>query len=85
MIPPTLVDIEAARQRISAHARLTPVLRDEALDAEIGARLHFKCENLQRVGAFKFRGACNAVWAMDEATAARGVVKIGRASCRERV
>ncbi len=74
MIPPTLVDIEAARQRISAHARLTPVLRDEALDAEIGARLHFKCENLQRVGAFKFRGACNAVFALDDAVAARGVI-----------
>ena len=71
---PTLADVEAARQRISAHARLTPVLRDEALDAEIGARLHFKCENLQRIGAFKFRGACNAVFALDTAEAARGVV-----------
>jgi threonine dehydratase len=71
---PTLADIEAARSRISALARLTPVLRDEALDDEIGARLFFKCENLQRVGAFKFRGACNAVFALDDATAARGVV-----------
>lgn len=71
---PTLADIEAARSRISALARLTPVLRDEALDDEIGARLFFKCENLQRVGAFKFRGACNAVFALDEAEAARGVV-----------
>ena len=74
MIPPTLVDIETARQRIFAHARLTPVLRDAALDAEIGARLHFKCENLQRVGAFKFRGACNAVFALEDAVAARGVI-----------
>ena len=40
----------------------------------LGAELFFKCENLQRVGAFKFRGACNAVFALDEATAARGVV-----------
>jgi threonine dehydratase len=71
---PTLADIEAARSRISALARLTPVLRDEALDDEIGARLFFKCENLQRVGAFKFRGACNAVFALDAAAAARGVV-----------
>ena len=71
---PTLADIEAARSRISALARLTPVLRDEALDDEIGARLFFKCENLQRVGAFKFRGACNAVFALDDAAAARGVV-----------
>lgn len=71
---PTILDVEAARQRISAHARITPVLRDEALDGEIGARLHFKCENLQRVGAFKFRGACNAVFALDDTVAARGVV-----------
>jgi len=71
---PTLADVEAARRRISAHARLTPVLRDEALDAEIGARLYFKCENLQRVGAFKFRGACNAVFALDDIRAVRGVV-----------
>lgn len=71
---PNIADVEAARQRISAHARITPVLRDEALDEEIGARLFFKCENLQRVGAFKFRGACNAVFALDDAAAARGVV-----------
>lgn len=71
---PTLADVEAARQRLSAHARLTPVLRDEALDAEIGARLYFKCENLQRSGAFKFRGAANAVFALDETEASRGVV-----------
>ena len=72
--PPTLADVEAARQRLSAHARLTPVLRDEVLDDEIGARLFFKCENLQRGGAFKFRGACNAVFALGEADAACGVV-----------
>jgi threonine dehydratase len=71
---PSLADVEAARRRISGHARITPVLRDEALDAEIGARLYFKCENLQRVGAFKFRGACNAVFALADAEAARGVV-----------
>jgi threonine dehydratase len=73
-ILPTLADVEAARSRISAHARLTPVLRDEALDAEIGARLYFKCESLQRGGAFKFRGAANAVFALDAADAPRGVV-----------
>jgi threonine dehydratase len=71
---PGIQDSEAARRRISAHARITPLLRDEALDAEIGARLFFKCENLQRVGAFKFRGACNAVFALDDAAAGRGVV-----------
>jgi threonine dehydratase len=50
------------------------VLRSAALDALAGAELHFKAEHLQRGGAFKFRGACNAVWSLDDETAARGVV-----------
>lgn len=49
-------------------------MRSDALDALAGARLSFKCENLQRGGAFKFRGACNAVWSLDHAHAQRGVV-----------
>ena len=65
--------LEAAA-RIAAHARLTPVLHDETLDAQAGAQLQFKAEHLQRGGAFKFRGACNAVWALDAAAAARGVL-----------
>lgn len=64
----------AARRRIAPHALVTPVLRSAHLDALAGAELHFKCENLQRGGTFKFRGACNAVYALDAATAARGVV-----------
>ena len=64
----------AAAARIAPHAHRTPVLRSASLDALAGASLHFKCENLQRSGAFKFRGACNAVMALDDATAARGVV-----------
>lgn len=71
---PGFTDLEQARQRIAAHAQVTPVLRSRSLDALAGAELHFKCENFQRAGAFKFRGACNAVWALDEATARRGVV-----------
>src|SRR5690348_18264116 len=71
---PTFAQIQDAAARIAPHARVTPVLRSDALDALAGAQLHFKCENLQRGGAFKFRGACNAVWALDEAAAARGVV-----------
>ncbi|HET6806459.1 MAG TPA: pyridoxal-phosphate dependent enzyme [Frateuria sp.] len=71
---PTFDQIQDAAARIAPHARVTPVLRSDVLDALTGARLHFKCENLQRGGAFKFRGACNAVWALDEAAAARGVV-----------
>ncbi|MCX7512527.1 pyridoxal-phosphate dependent enzyme [Frateuria hangzhouensis] len=71
---PTFARIQDAAARIAPHARVTPVMRSDALDALAGAELHFKCENLQRGGAFKFRGACNAVWALDEASAARGVV-----------
>lgn len=71
---PTLDDIRDAAVRIAGHARRTPVLTSRSLDALTGARLFFKCENLQRVGAFKFRGACNAVRSLDDATAARGVV-----------
>ncbi|MDE2155580.1 MAG: pyridoxal-phosphate dependent enzyme, partial [Xanthomonadaceae bacterium] len=71
---PGIAQIRDAAARIAPHAWVTPVLRSVALDALVGAELHFKCENLQRGGAFKFRGACNAVWALTEAQAAQGVV-----------
>jgi threonine dehydratase len=71
---PTLDDIRAAAARIAAHAHRTPVLTSSNLDALTGASLHFKCEMFQRVGAFKFRGACNAVMSLSDARAARGVV-----------
>lgn len=71
---PRFDEIQDAAARIAPYARVTPVLRNEVLDALSGAELHFKCENLQRGGAFKFRGACNAVWSLDDETAARGVV-----------
>jgi threonine dehydratase len=71
---PTFADVLAAAARIAPHAHATPVLRSRALDALAGCELHFKCEPLQRAGAFKFRGACNAVWSLDEAEATRGVV-----------
>jgi len=67
-------DVLAAAARIAPHAHVTPVLRSRTLDALVGAQLHFKCENFQRTGAFKFRGACNAVWSLDDAEAAAGVV-----------
>lgn len=72
-----VVDLSAildAAARIVPYAQITPVLRADALDDLAGCELHFKCENFQRIGAFKFRGACNAVFALDDATAARGVV-----------
>lgn len=70
---PTFADLERARERIALHAQRTPVLRSRSLDALAGAELHFKCENFQRAGAFKFRGACNAVWSLAADVAARGV------------
>jgi threonine dehydratase len=73
-VAPTLADIRAAAARIAAHAVVTPVLRSPLLDARAGAELFFKCEHLQRGGAFKFRGACNAVWSLFEEQASRGVV-----------
>jgi threonine dehydratase len=67
-------DVLAAAARIAPHAHRTPVLRSRSLDALAGAELHFKCENFQRTGAFKFRGASNAVWSLAEDIAPRGVV-----------
>lgn len=71
---PRFNDVLAAAARIAAHARLTPIATSRSLDVISGAHLHFKCEQLQRAGAFKFRGACNAVWALDAEIAVRGVV-----------
>ena len=62
-----------AAERIRPFARRTPVLTAASLDALFGVRFFFKCENFQRVGAFKFRGASNAVWSLPEPEAARGV------------
>jgi threonine dehydratase len=71
---PCVDDVLAAAARIAAHACVTPVLRSRTLDAMTGATIFFKAEHLQRSGAFKFRGACNAVWALDDDQARRGVV-----------
>jgi threonine dehydratase len=69
-----LADIVAARRRIGSLARRTPTMTCRALDERAGFRLVFKCENLQRTGSFKIRGALNAVLALDDGEAARGVV-----------
>lgn len=71
---PTLADIREAANRIAPHARRTPVFRSASIDAIAGCEVFFKCENLQRVGAFKFRGACNAVFSLSDEEAARGVL-----------
>ena len=69
----TLADIRAAHARIADKIHRTPVLTSATLDALCGAQLFFKCENFQKIGAFKARGATNAVFALTEAEAANGV------------
>ena len=59
---PDLAAIRQAAARIGPHVHRTPVMTCAAIDVEVGAKLFFKCEHLQRVGAFKARGACNAVF-----------------------
>ena len=71
---PAFNDVCDAAARIASHAHVTPVLRSRALDATTAATLLFKAEHQQRTGAFKFRGACNAVWSLDADTATHGVV-----------
>lgn len=73
-LPVSYPDIEAAAARIAPYVARTPVLRSRRLDELLGAEVHFKCENFQRIGAFKARGAHNAVFLLDDAAAARGVV-----------
>lgn len=70
---PDLADLRAAQERIAPHAHVTPIVTSRAIDAIAGATLLFKCENLQRVGAFKFRGATNALFSMSDAEAWAGV------------
>ncbi|HLU56242.1 MAG TPA: threo-3-hydroxy-L-aspartate ammonia-lyase [Pseudonocardia sp.] len=72
--PPTFADVQAAAERIRGHAHRTPVLTSRRVDAEVGAQLFFKCENFQRMGAFKFRGAFNALSRLDEERRRAGVV-----------
>jgi threonine dehydratase len=73
MFLPDDTDVVAAAARIAPFVRRTPVLGSASLDAEYGARLYFKCENFQASGAFKARGAFNAVLSLDPVQAARGV------------
>ena len=71
---PVFADVLSAAARIAPHAHVTPILRSRSLDALAGAAIHFKAEHLQRTGAFKFRGACNAVWSLGDEQAGAGVV-----------
>jgi len=70
----TITDIYQAAERIRPYAHRTPVVTCASLDLQVRAQVFLKCENMQKVGAFKFRGACNAVFSLSEAEARRGVV-----------
>jgi threonine dehydratase len=74
MILPTLTDIETAHKRIKPFIHRTPVMTSQQLNKIFDCELFFKCENLQKVGAFKFRGATNAVLSLSENEKRRGVV-----------
>jgi threo-3-hydroxy-L-aspartate ammonia-lyase len=73
-LPVTYDDVAAAAARLAGHAHRTPVMTSRFVDAATGARVFFKCENFQRIGAFKFRGAFNALSRLDPGAKARGVV-----------
>lgn len=72
-MPVTLNEIHQAAARIRPYAHRTPLLTNESLNQRAGAQVYLKCENFQKVGAFKFRGACNAVFSLSEEEAKRGV------------
>ncbi len=73
MYIPTFADVQQAHERIKPHIHRTPVLTSSYFDGLTGAELFFKCENFQKAGAFKARGASNAVFGLDENLAGKGV------------
>ena len=70
---PTFDDVKAAHERIRPYIHKTPILTSEFMNELSGANLFFKCENFQKAGAFKVRGACNAVFGLDDERAKIGV------------
>ena len=70
---PTFEDIKSAHERIRPYIHHTQVLSSKSINEIVDAELFFKCENLQKVGAFKFRGACNSVFSLSEEEAKNGV------------
>ena len=70
---PDLTDVQAAADRIQGLVHYTPVLTSERINEIAGTNIFFKCENLQKAGAFKARGASNAVFGLGDAEAAKGV------------
>ncbi|WP_394844937.1 threo-3-hydroxy-L-aspartate ammonia-lyase [Pendulispora brunnea] len=74
MTLPTFDDVTAAAERIKDHAHRTPVLTSRTIDEAVGAKIFFKCENFQRTGAFKFRGAFNSLSKFDERQRRAGAI-----------
>ncbi|WP_297087254.1 pyridoxal-phosphate dependent enzyme [uncultured Draconibacterium sp.] len=70
---PNYINVEQAHKIVQKYAHRTPVMSSAGINKIVGAELYFKCENLQKVGAFKFRGACNAVFSLSEEEAQKGV------------
>ena len=70
----TFDDVHAAAERIRPLAHRTPVFTSRCFDAEAGTRVYFKCENLQRSGSFKIRGAANLIFSLPDSDLPRGVV-----------
>jgi threonine dehydratase len=73
MTAPELADLQEAHARIAPHLHRTPVMTSDLLDQRVGASVYFKCEHLQKAGAFKARGATNAVLSLDQTQARAGV------------
>ena len=74
LIIPTLKDIQLAAKRIAPYIHKTPVLSSEIIDSILGAKLHFKCENFQKSGAFKYRGATNAILNLPASLKNKGLI-----------
>src|SRR6188474_1317653 len=72
---PTYDDVLAAHERVKPYIHRTPILTSRFLNELAGAELFFKCENLQKAGAFKVRGACNAVFGLSDAQAKKDAVR----------
>ena len=70
----TFADVQSAAAQLKGYANRTPVLTSRTVNERVGAEVFFKCENLQRIGAFKFRGAYNAISRLSDADKARGVI-----------
>ncbi len=70
---PSFADIQKAHEIVQKYAHRTPVLTSSGINRIVGGELYFKCENFQKVGAFKFRGACNAIFSLSDEDAQKGV------------